>query len=76
MPGLEISLFLCSPPHKMFKEMERQLISSWQTDTLLTEQRTALHRWTRCLPASHCRGLTKEKVLVENKDAHSSGQRL
>lgn len=29
MPGLEISLFLCSPPHKMFKEMERQLISNW-----------------------------------------------
>lgn len=29
MPGLEISLFPCSPPHKMFKEMERQLISNW-----------------------------------------------
>lgn len=29
MPSLEISLFLCSPPHKMFKEMERQLISNW-----------------------------------------------
>lgn len=37
MPGLEISLFLCSPPHKMFKEMERQLISNWYIDTLLTE---------------------------------------
>lgn len=29
IPALEISLFLCSPPHKMFKEMERQLISHW-----------------------------------------------